>query len=64
MLRFARRFCWLLKKCLPSWCRTWDNGKVTQKPTLTKEGVKTYTCTVCADTKTERIEKLTDVRCR
>ena len=32
---------------------------MTQKPTLTKEGVKTYTCTVCADTKTERIEKLT-----
>ena len=46
-------------KAIPAKGHTWDNGKVTQKPTLTKEGVKTYTCTVCADTKTERIEKLT-----
>ena len=44
---------------VPAKGHTWDNGKVTQKPTLTKEGIKTYTCTVCADTKTERIEKLT-----
>ena len=46
-------------KAIPAKGHTWDNGKVTQKPTLTKEGVKTYTCTVCDKTKTERIEKLT-----
>lgn len=29
-----------------------------QEPTLTKEGIKTYTCTVCGETKTETIEKI------
>ena len=38
---------------------TWDAGKVTQEPTETAEGVKTYTCTVCGATKTEVIPKLT-----
>lgn len=33
---------------------TWDNGKVTTKPTQEADGVKTYTCTVCAHTKTEK----------
>lgn len=33
----------------------WDNGKVTTKPTCTDPGVKTYTCEVCAATKTESI---------
>ena len=37
---------------------TWDSGKVTEAPTHTKEGTKTYTCTVCGDTKTEKVEKL------
>ena len=37
----------------------WDAGKVTQEPTETAEGVKTYTCTVCGATKTEAIPKLT-----
>ena len=46
-------------KAIPAKGHTWDDGKVTQKPTLTKEGIKTYTCTVCDETKTERIEKLT-----
>ena len=45
-------------KALPAKGHTWDGGKVTQKPTLTKEGIKTYTCTVCNEAKTERIEKL------
>lgn len=44
-------------KAIPAKGHTWDNGKVTQKPTLTKEGVKVYTCTVCDETKAERIEK-------
>ena len=38
---------------------TWDAGKVTKKPTETAEGVKTYTCIVCGETKTEAIPKLT-----
>ena len=37
---------------------TWDAGKVTEAPTHTKEGTKTYTCTVCGETKTEKVEKL------
>lgn len=35
----------------------WDGGQVTQKPTTTAEGEKTYTCTVCGATKTERMPK-------
>ncbi|MCM1299740.1 MAG: hypothetical protein NC203_06935 [Firmicutes bacterium] len=34
---------------------TWDNGVVTKAPTASAEGVKTYTCTVCGETKTEKI---------
>ena len=33
----------------------YDDGKVTQKPTCTKKGVKTYTCEHCKKTKTEDI---------
>ena len=33
----------------------WDAGKVTTEPTCTENGVKTYTCSVCKDTKTETI---------
>ena len=33
----------------------WDNGKVTKEPTETETGVKTFTCTRCAETKTEVI---------
>lgn len=36
---------------------TWNNGKITTEPTTTTEGVKTYTCTACGDTKTEVIPK-------
>ena len=39
---------------------TWDSGKVTEAPTHTKEGTKTYTCTVCGEAKTEKVEKLKD----
>lgn len=34
---------------------TWDAGKVTKAATCTEKGVKTYTCTVCGATKTEKI---------
>ena len=37
---------------------TWDEGKITKQPTISEEGEKTYTCTVCGATKTEAIEKL------
>ena len=33
----------------------WDNGKVTKQPTATEDGVKTFTCTRCGETKTETI---------
>ena len=38
----------------------WDNGKVTKKPTVLAEGVKTFTCTNpgCKKIKTEAIAKL------
>lgn len=44
---------------IPATGHTWDEGKVTKEPTETEEGVKTYTCTVCGETRTEAIPKLT-----
>ena len=37
---------------------TWNNGVITKPATIAKEGVKTYTCTVCGVTRTETIAKL------
>ena len=34
---------------------TWDEGTITTKATFTSDGVKTYTCTVCEQTKTETV---------
>ena len=34
---------------------TWDAGVVTQKPTAAEPGLRTYTCTVCGQTRTEAI---------
>lgn len=34
---------------------TWDTGKVTLNPTATTDGILTYTCTSCGETKTEVI---------
>ena len=34
----------------------WDEGKVTTAPKCEEKGVKTYTCTVCKETKTEPVE--------
>lgn len=36
---------------------SWDDGKVTEVATCKKEGTKTYTCSICGDTKTEAIPK-------
>ena len=38
----------------------WNSGKITAPATTENEGIKTYTCTVCGDTKTESIPKLTN----
>ena len=35
----------------------WDNAEITTLATCTAYGVKTYTCSVCGETKTETIEK-------
>lgn len=35
---------------------TWDEGSETEAPTCTEEGVMTYTCKVCGETKTEAID--------
>ena len=34
---------------------TWDNGKVTTEPTENEPGVRTFTCTICGQTRTETI---------
>ena len=34
---------------------TWGTGVITKQPTCTETGIKTYTCTVCSETKTETI---------
>ncbi len=40
---------------IPATGHQWDEGKVTTAPTCENAGVKTYTCTVCNETKTEAI---------
>ena len=37
---------------------TWDSGTVTTAATCTKKGVKTYTCVICGNKKTEEIPLL------
>ena len=37
---------------------SWDEGKITTEPTCTETGVKTYTCSVCEETRTEEIKAL------
>ena len=37
---------------------TWDAGVVTKKPTVKGNGIKTYTCSVCKTTKTEKVAAL------
>ena len=40
---------------VPAKGHSWDSGKITIVPTCTKTGVKTYTCTACAATRTETV---------
>ena len=37
---------------------SWDAGVVTKEATCTANGVKTFTCSECGQTKTETVEKL------
>ena len=46
------------QKEIPAKGHTWDAGKVTKEPTEKVEGIKTYTCTVCGETKTQSIPVL------
>ncbi len=39
----------------PTGAHVWDGGTVTTAPTETTPGVRTYTCTVCSQTRTEAI---------
>ena len=39
----------------PAHEHTWDEGKVSTPSSCTSEGVKTYTCTGCGETKTEAV---------
>ena len=39
----------------PAKGHNWDSGKITIAPTCTGTGVKTYTCTACAATRTETV---------
>lgn len=43
---------------VPAKGHNWNNGVVTKPATTTSAGVKTFTCTVCGETKTESISKL------
>ena len=45
----------LSETVLPALGHLWDDGKVTTQPTATKEGVKTFTCIRCGETRTEPI---------
>ena len=40
---------------VPAKGHNWDSGKITIAPTCTGTGVKTYTCTACAATRTETV---------
>ena len=58
------KHCSVCKKVLveqevvPALGHDWDEGKVTTPATCTQEGVMTYTCTRCDETKTETIDSL------
>lgn len=41
------------QEIVPAKGHSWDSGKITIVPTCTGTGVKTYTCTACAATRTE-----------
>lgn len=52
------KICTACKKTNKKSLHVWDNGTITLPPNTEKEGVKTFTCTVCKKTKTESIMKM------
>ena len=44
-------------QAIPKTDHTWDNGKVTTEATCEHTGVRTYTCSVCGETKEEETPK-------
>lgn len=40
---------------IPAMGHAWDDGSVTTPPTQTEDGIKTYVCTRCGETKTETV---------
>ena len=44
------------QKVIPAKGHSWDKGVITTSPTCSDAGVKTYTCTVCSETKTEVLD--------
>lgn len=45
-------------RIIPTLEHTWDEGSITKEPTANTEGEKTYTCSVCGETKIEKIASL------
>ena len=41
---------------IPAKGHLWDNGIITKEPTEKEEGIKTFTCTVCGETRTEPVK--------
>ena len=41
---------------IPAKGHSWNEGEITTSPTCENAGVKTFTCTVCSETKTEAID--------
>ncbi len=46
----------LCDKCSYEFEHKWNDGEITQSPTCTEKGVKTFTCTECDATRTEDVE--------
>ena len=44
------------QEVIPAEGHSWDKGVITTSPTCSDAGVKTYTCTVCSETKTEVLD--------
>lgn len=56
---YARTYAhyWGVKfSCLST--HDWDNGTIITQPTAIKDGIKTFTCTACKTTRTEKVFKL------
>ena len=50
------------KEEIPAYDHKWDGGVITKQATETEEGVRTYTCRRCNETKTESIPKLSAIK--